>query len=90
MDKIAISDLLIYGLTCVAIPAIICGVAYVLYTSRKASRSVSFFQSTGEKSMETAQKELELIEEVVALQRETNLILREMMARIGQGQQSKQ
>ena len=90
MKEIAISDLLVYGLTCIAIPAIVCGIVYVSYASRKANRSVSFFQSTGEKSMEMAQKELELIEEVVALQRETNSILREMMVKIEQGQQNNQ
>lgn len=90
MGEIAISDLLVYGLTCIAIPAIICGVVYVSYVSRKANQRVNALKSVGEESMEMAQKELQLIEEIVDLQRETNAILREMIAKVDQGQRNSQ
>ena len=88
--EIAISDLLVYGLTCIAIPAIMCGLVYTFYVSRKSDRHLSFFKSAGDESLETAQKELQLIEEIAALQRETNTILREMIAKVEQGQRNNQ
>jgi hypothetical protein len=87
MGELTISELLIYGLTCTAIPALCFGAVYVFYSSYKANQRVSTLKNTADESMEISQRELHLMEEVVTLQRETNALLREIVAKVEQGAQ---
>jgi hypothetical protein len=82
MGEITLSEVLTYGLLCIALPAFFVVTVFVFISSYRANRRIGTFTSSADESMEMIKKEFAVMEEVVTHQKETNDLLREIIAKL--------
>jgi hypothetical protein len=82
MGETTISEILTYVLICIAIPMFFIVTVFVFISSFRANQRIVTFKGTADESMEMSKKQITMMEDVITLQKESNILLKEIITKI--------